>query len=74
MTEELQNDKNEKTENLESKQQSISVKQIIDAYPTDREKALAYILMGIQNDLNRIANILEYYVKRDGKHNFRNMV
>ena len=44
--------------------QPLSVKQIFDAYPNDRQKALDYILMGVQTDLNRIANSLEYLARR----------
>jgi len=42
----------------------LSVKQIFDAYPNDKEKAIAYLLMGAQTDLNRIANSLEYLARR----------
>ena len=45
--------------------QPLSVKQIFDAYPNDREKARDYLLMGIQNELNRVANALEYFAKKD---------
>jgi hypothetical protein len=42
----------------------LSVRQIFDAYPNDRQKAIDYIFMGVQNDLNRIANSLEYLARR----------
>ena len=45
--------------------QQLTPKQIFDAYPNDREKAINYLLLGVQTDLNRIANVLEYFASKD---------
>ena len=44
--------------------QQLTPKQIFDAYPNDKEKARDYLLLGIQTDLNRIANTIEYMARR----------
>lgn len=46
-------------EGVPQQAQQISVKQIFDIYPVDRERARDYVLMGIQNELMRIGNALE---------------
>ena len=43
----------------------LTPKQIFDAYPNDRDKANNYLLLSIQTDLNRIANVLEYFANKD---------
>ena len=43
----------------------LSVQEIINAYPNDREKARDTILAGIHNELNRIANAIEYFASQD---------
>jgi hypothetical protein len=45
--------------------QQLTPKQIFDAYPNDRDKAMNYLLLGIQSDLNRSANALEYFASKD---------
>ena len=66
-------EKEEKVEQLQKEGASgaaqsikqMTPKQIFDAYPNDRDKANNYLLLGIQTDLNRIANVLEYFANKD---------
>jgi len=48
-----------------ARSQQLTPKQIFDAYPNDKEKARDYLLLGMQADLNRIANVLEYFASKD---------
>jgi len=60
--------KEEVKEAVEEKAQAppqLSVQEIINAYPNDREKARDTILAGIHNELNRIANAIEYFASQD---------
>ena len=63
MTDEVKKEVKEQ-DNKSETPKPISVKQILDAYPHDRQKAVDHILLGIQTDLNRIANSLEYLARR----------
>jgi len=55
----------EVSEDKRNQPQQLTPKQIFDAYPNDREKAINYLLLGMQTDLNRIANVLEYFASKD---------
>ena len=56
--------RNEESADRPETPQPLSVKQIVDAYPNDRQKAIDYVMMGIQTDMNRIANSIEYLARR----------
>jgi hypothetical protein len=43
----------------------VSIQELVNAYPNDREKARDTLFMGIHNELNRIANALEYFATQD---------
>jgi len=62
--EEVEKVKEVKEEKVQAPPQ-ISVQEIVNAYPNDREKARDTIFMGIHNELNRIANALEYFASQD---------
>jgi len=44
--------------------QQVSINQIIDSYPADREKVRDTLLMGIHMELNKIGNLLDWFAKR----------
>ena len=55
--------KKEKEE--EQQQQQLSVQDIINTYPVDREKVRDILLINISGGINRIANALEYFANQD---------
>ncbi|MHA1815981.1 MAG: hypothetical protein ACTSX1_08250 [Candidatus Heimdallarchaeaceae archaeon] len=55
----------EVSEDTPTPPQQLTPKQILDAYPNDKDKAINYLILGIQSDLNRIANILDYFASKD---------
>jgi ATP-dependent protease Clp ATPase subunit len=62
---EPKNETKEENVNKSESSQSISIDAILNSYPADREKAKSYLLLGIHNNLHRIANALEYFANKD---------
>ena len=51
----------------------VTIQQLIEAYPNDREKVRDNLLLGIVTELNRIATTLDWFAKRKQEEIDRNI-